>query len=59
MTDKGLFKTGIIGVTDKAVCCFAPALVVFKPLSGDCCVFCSYGDVKCPPIQLGEDVCCI
>jgi hypothetical protein len=24
---------------------------VLKPLAGDCCVFCSYGDVKCPPIQ--------
>ena len=22
-----------------------------KPKSGDCCVFCSYGTVKCPPIQ--------
>ena len=22
-----------------------------RPLSGDCCVFCSYGDVKCPPEQ--------
>ena len=22
-----------------------------KPLSGDCCVFCSYGDMPCPPIQ--------
>ena len=22
-----------------------------KPLAGDCCVFCSYGDVPCPPIQ--------
>jgi len=21
------------------------------PLSGDCCVFCSYGSVPCPPIQ--------
>ena len=20
-----------------------------KPVAGDCCVFCSYGDVKCPP----------
>lgn len=20
-----------------------------KPLPGDCCVFCSYGTVKCPP----------
>jgi len=27
-----------------------------KPMRGDCCVFCSYGSVKCPPIQLGE--CC-
>jgi hypothetical protein len=26
---------------------------LLRPLSGDCCVFCSYGDVKCPPIQLG------
>ena len=22
-----------------------------KPKSGDCCVFCSYGSVPCPPIQ--------
>lgn len=20
-----------------------------KPRTGDCCVFCSFGDVKCPP----------
>jgi hypothetical protein len=25
--------------------------VRFKPKPGDCCVFCSYGDVPCPPIQ--------
>jgi hypothetical protein len=25
--------------------------VRLKPKSGDCCVFCSYGDVPCPPIQ--------
>ena len=24
---------------------------VLRPLKGDCCVFCSYGDVSCPPIQ--------
>lgn len=24
---------------------------VLKPNPGDCCVFCSYGSVKCPPIQ--------
>jgi hypothetical protein len=22
-----------------------------KPKSGDCCVFCSYGSVPCPPMQ--------
>ena len=22
-----------------------------KPRPGDCCVFCSYGDVRCPPVQ--------
>ena len=30
---------------------------VLKPRPGDCCVFCSYGDVKCPPIQGGQDCC--
>lgn len=30
---------------------------VLKPLEGDCCVFCSYGDVKCPPIQQGQGCC--
>ncbi len=24
---------------------------VLRPQSGDCCVFCSYGTVPCPPIQ--------
>lgn len=24
---------------------------VLRPKSGDCCVFCSYGSVPCPPIQ--------
>lgn len=22
-----------------------------KPHAGDCCVFCSYGDTRCPPMQ--------
>ena len=22
-----------------------------RPMPGDCCVFCSYGSVPCPPIQ--------
>ena len=25
---------------------------LLKPLAGDCCVFCSYGDVPCPPVQI-------
>ena len=28
--------------------------VVISPKQGDCCVFCSYGTVKCPPVQLGN-----
>lgn len=24
---------------------------LLKPEPGDCCVFCSYGSVPCPPIQ--------
>ncbi len=27
---------------------------LLKPLQGDCCVFCSYGTVPCPPIQLAR-----
>ena len=23
----------------------------WRPLPGDCCVFCSYGSVPCPPVQ--------
>ena len=28
-----------------------------RPLEGDCCVYCSYGSVKCPPIQVGTGCC--
>lgn len=32
---------------------------VLRPKAGDCCVFCSYGSVPCPPIQIsGEAGCC-
>jgi hypothetical protein len=24
---------------------------VLRPKQGDCCVFCSFGDVPCPPVQ--------
>src|SRR5690606_23092513 len=30
---------------------------VLQPLPGDCCVFCSYGTVKCPPMQQGASCC--
>ncbi|WP_239113177.1 GDCCVxC domain-containing (seleno)protein [Shimia biformata] len=29
---------------------------LMRPAPGDCCVFCSFGDVPCPPVQLGQ--CC-
>lgn len=28
---------------------------LLKPKSGDCCVFCSYGSIPCPPIQCARD----
>jgi hypothetical protein len=32
---------------------------LLKPLKGDCCVFCSYGTVPCPPVQSNrDDGCC-
>jgi hypothetical protein len=30
---------------------------VMRPKAGDCCVFCSYGSVKCPPVQTGGSCC--
>ncbi len=27
---------------------------ILKPLEGDCCVYCSYGDNPCPSIQQQE-----
>jgi len=29
-----------------------------KPNAGDCCVFCSYGSVRCPPLQAGDGCAC-
>ena len=29
---------------------------LLNPTVGDCCVFCSFGSVACPPIQVGS--CC-
>jgi hypothetical protein len=35
---------------------------LLRPKPGDCCVFCSYGSVPCPPVQLaraaGDPACC-
>ena len=31
---------------------------LLRPKSGDCCVFCSYGSVKCLPIQASGSPCC-
>jgi hypothetical protein len=27
---------------------------LLKPKPGDCCVFCSYGSVPCPPVQQAQ-----
>ena len=47
----GLWLLGYPGAAradiDRALSCGA----LLKPKPGDCCVFCSYGDVPCPPIQ--------
>ena len=35
---------------------------LLKPINNDCCVYCSYGNVPCPPIQedksCGDRNCC-
>ena len=30
---------------------------LLRPNRGDCCVFCSFGSVKCPPVQLMRGCC--
>lgn len=30
---------------------------ILKPKLGDCCVFCSFGSIPCPPIQENKDCC--
>ncbi|MEE4260322.1 MAG: GDCCVxC domain-containing (seleno)protein [Bacteroidales bacterium] len=30
---------------------------VLKPKQGDCCVYCSFGSVKCPSIQQKKSCC--
>ncbi|MEQ9188346.1 MAG: GDCCVxC domain-containing (seleno)protein [Cryomorphaceae bacterium] len=31
--------------------------VVLKPNQGDCCVYCSFGSVPCPPVQAEKNCC--
>jgi hypothetical protein len=30
---------------------------LLRPKAGDCCVFCSYGSVRCPPKQTDSSYC--
>lgn len=30
---------------------------LLKPVPGDCCVYCSFGDTPCPPRQAYADCC--
>ncbi len=30
---------------------------LLRPKPGDCCVFCSYGSVACPPVQQARSCC--
>ena len=32
--------------------------IILNPKEGDCCVYCSYGSVACPPIQSDKSCCC-
>lgn len=31
---------------------------ILKPIAGDCCVFCSFATLPCPPKQRDEACCC-
>jgi len=54
----GLRTTGTMPVD---ACTFFHACegcgAMLEPRPGDCCVYCSYGDVPCPPIQQ-QRACC-
>ncbi|MCE1201276.1 MAG: hypothetical protein LWX09_04150 [Bacteroidia bacterium] len=32
-------------------------LIILRPNQGDCCVFCSFGSVPCPPKQSDKSCC--
>ena len=31
---------------------------LLRPKQGDCCVFCSYADIPCPPMQMNATPAC-
>ena len=31
--------------------------VLLRPKAGDCCVYCSFGSVPCPPVQMQKSCC--
>ncbi|TLS68588.1 hypothetical protein FE236_05755 [Mariprofundus erugo] len=31
--------------------------LLLRPKPGDCCVFCSFGDIPCPPVQQHHGCC--
>ena len=31
---------------------------LLTPMAGDCCVYCSYGTMPCPPVQLNRQAGC-
>ncbi|HZK65768.1 MAG TPA: GDCCVxC domain-containing (seleno)protein [Puia sp.] len=50
------FQQGVIMPTDACQYFYrcANCDTLLKPKPGDCCVFCSYGTVKCPPMQMDK-----
>ncbi len=36
-------------------CCECKKLLF--PQTNKCCIYCSYGDIPCPPVQKGEECC--
>lgn len=36
---------------------FRQCKALLRPRPGDCCVFCSFGSMPCPPVQLQRSCC--
>ena len=45
--------------TDACIVCYEcqGCHKMLRPLAGDCCVFCSFGSAKCPPVQTARNCC--